>query len=143
VFPAQQNFGFLIADLARLMRHTFEQRFQGSALTLAQAKALLYLSRQEGIRQVELAGLLEIQPITLTRLIDHLHEQGLVERRPDANDRRAYSLYLTAAAAPQLEVIEAVLASIRADVLRDIDQEQLSLVLANLGKMRDNLLSLP
>lgn len=138
----QESLGFLIADLARLMRHAFEQRIEGSSLTLAQARALVYLSRHEGIRQVELAGLLEVQPITLARLIDHLNEEGLVERRPDPIDRRAYRLYLTAAATPQLAAIGEVAAAIRADVLRDVDQQQAPLVLAALNKMRDNLLSL-
>lgn len=139
----QESLGFLIADLARLMRHAFEQRIDGSSLTLAQARALIHLSRHEGIRQVELAGLLEIQPITLARLIDHLHAQGLVERRPDPVDRRAYRLYLTAGAAPQLAAIGQVVTAIRADVLQGVDPEDAARVLATLNRMRNNLLALP
>lgn len=141
--PFQDSLGFLIADLSRLMRHAFEQRIQGSSLTLAQARALIYLAQHEGLRQVELAGLLDVQPITLARLIDHLDAEGLVERRPDQADRRAYRLYLTEAAAPQLAAIRKVVDAIRADVLRDIDPQQAALVLTVLNRMRDNLLALP
>lgn len=138
----QESLGFLFADLSRLMRHTFEQRTDGSCLTLAQARALLYLSRHEGLRQVELAALLEVQPITLARLIDHLSAEGLVERRADPADRRAYRLYLTAAASPRLESIQQVVAGIRADTLRDVDPQHAAFVVAILNKMRDNLLAL-
>ncbi|WP_136418961.1 MULTISPECIES: MarR family transcriptional regulator [Oxalobacteraceae] len=137
----KESIGFLIADLARLMRHAFEQRTEGSCITLAQSRALLYLERNEGIRQVELAGLLEVQPITLARLIDHLHAEGLVERRADPADRRAYRLYLTAAAEPRLAAIRQVVGEIRADVLDGIDPQQVSIVLAALNRMRSNLLA--
>src|SRR4051812_9261819 len=92
--------GFLLADVSRLMRRAFQQRLEGSSLTLAQARALIYVSRHEGVRQIDLADLLEIQPITLARLIDQLAAAGLVERRPDPTDRRAYQVFLTSAAAP-------------------------------------------
>ena len=68
--PQQDSLGFLLADVSRLMRRAFQQRSVNSALSLAQARALVYVSRHEGIRQVELAELLDIQPITLARLID-------------------------------------------------------------------------
>jgi DNA-binding MarR family transcriptional regulator len=141
--PVPESLGFLIADLSRLMRHAFEQRIEGSSLTLAQARALVYLSRREGMHQVELASMLEVQPITLTRLIDHLHAEGLVERRPDPADRRAYRLYLTDAAAPHLAAINQVVTAIRADVLRGVDRQHAVLVMTVLNTMRDNLLALP
>ena len=96
----QDNLGFLLADVSRLMRRAFQQRLEGSSLTLAQARALIYVSRNEGVRQVDLADLLEVQPITLARLIDQLAGDGLVERRSDPADRRAYHIFLTPAAAP-------------------------------------------
>src|SRR5512135_562162 len=120
----QDSLGFLIADVSRLMRHAFRQRLEGSSLTLAQARALVYVSRNEGIRQVELADILEIQPISLARLIDQLAEAKLVERRPDPADRRAYQLFLKPAAAAQLAAIEKVAAAIRADALAGIDRQQ-------------------
>ncbi|HJV85239.1 MAG TPA: MarR family transcriptional regulator [Noviherbaspirillum sp.] len=137
----QDSFGFLIADLSRLMRQAYQQRTGASSLTLAQARALLYVARHEGIRQVDLAGLLEVQPITLARLIDHLHQEGLVERRSDPSDRRVYRLHVTPAATTRLQAIREVVAKVRADVLRNIEPENAALVLATLNRMRNNLLA--
>ena len=133
------SLGFLLADASRLMRRVFKQRLEGSELTLAQARTLVYISRHQGIRQVELAELLEIQPITLARLIDQLAECGLVERRGDPLDRRAYQLFLTSAAAPQLDAIERVSEAIRVDALRDFSDNQAKQIMTALGKIRDNL----
>ena len=135
----QESLGFLVADVARIMRKAFQQRLQGSALTLAEARALVYVSRHEGVRQVDLADMLEVQPITLARLIDKLQKARLVERRADPSDRRAYQIFLTAAAAPQLAAIERVAAAIRAGAMRDISKQQAAVVLAALRKMRANL----
>ena len=68
----QDSLGFLLADVSRLMRRAFQQRLEGSSLTLAQARALVYVGRHEDVRQVDLADMLEVQPITLARLIDQL-----------------------------------------------------------------------
>jgi len=135
----EESLGFLLADVSRLMRRAFRQRLEGSLLTLAQARALVYVSRHEGVRQVELAEFLEIQPITLARLIDQLMEAGLVERRPDPVDRRAYRIYLTSAAAPQLAAIKQVAAAIRADALRGLGKQDAAMVLSALSKMHENL----
>ena len=138
----QDSLGFLLADASRLMRRAFQARSEGSSLTYAQARALVYLSRHEGIRQIELADLLEVQPITLARLIDQLAESGLVERRADPADRRAYQLFLTPAAAPHLAAIERIAGAVRAQALRGLDGRQAAQVLAALRKIRDNLASL-
>lgn len=135
----QDSLGFLLADVSRLMRQAFKQRLEGSSLTLAQARALVYVSRHEGVRQVDLADLLEVQPITLARLLDQLANTGLVERRPDPHDRRAYQVFLTPAAAPHLAAIKQVATAIRMDALRDLDQQQAAMVFLALRKMRDNL----
>lgn len=137
--PRQDSLGFLMADTFRLMRRAFQQRLEGSALTLAQARALVHVSRSEGVRQVELADQLEVQPITLARLIDQLADAGLVERRADPTDRRAYRIHLTPAAAPHLTAIEKVGAAVRADALRGLDEQQVATVLFALRTMRDNL----
>jgi MarR family transcriptional regulator for hemolysin len=95
-----RTLGFLISDVARLWGKRFEQRAKLAGLTRAQCKVLGYLGRHEGINQAGLAELLEIEPITLVRLLDRMGEAGLVERRPDPADRRAYRLYLGPNAAP-------------------------------------------
>ncbi len=89
----QDSLGFLLADLSRMMRQAFQRRLEVSSITLAQARALVYLARHQGIRQIDLARLLEVQPITLARLIDQLAEAGLVERHADAADRGAYRMF--------------------------------------------------
>lgn len=137
----EESLGFLLADVSRLMRRAFKQRLEGSALTLAQARALVYVSRNEGVRQVELAELLEVQPITLARLLDQLADRGLIERRPDPTDRRAYRIHLTAAAAPHLAAIKQVAALIRHDALRGFGKEEAAAVLSALRRMQSNLSS--
>ena len=135
----QDSLGFLLADVSRLMRRAFQQRLEGSSLTLAQARALVYVSRNEGVRQVDLAELLEVQPITLARLIDQIAAARLVERRADPTDRRAYQLYLKPAATKHLSAIEQVARTIRASALRDVGTAERAIVLAALRTMRDNL----
>jgi DNA-binding MarR family transcriptional regulator len=137
----QDSLGFLLADVSRLMRRAFQQRLAGSSLTLAQARALVHVSRHEGVRQVDLADMLEVQPITLARLIDQLADAGLVERRPDPADRRAYRMFLTPAAASHLAAIRQVATAIQADALRDLDEQQAAIFSFVLRKMRDNLSS--
>jgi DNA-binding MarR family transcriptional regulator len=137
----QDSLGFLLANVSRLMRRAFQQQLEGSSLTLAQARALIYVSRHEGVRQVELAELLEVQPITLARLIDQLADAGLVERRPDPSDRRAYQIFLTPAAAPHLLAIRDVTEAIHAEALRDLSDKQVATVFLALNRMRDNLSS--
>ncbi|MDO8440085.1 MAG: MarR family transcriptional regulator [Polaromonas sp.] len=137
----QDSLGFLLADVSRLMRRAFQQRLEGSSLTLAQARALVHVSRHEGVRQVDLADMLEVQPITLARLIDQLADAGLVERRADPADRRAYRMFLTPAAASHLAAIRQVATAIQADALRDLDERQAAIFSFVLRKMRDNLSS--
>lgn len=133
------SLGFLLADVSRLLRRNFQQRMEGSELTFMQARVLVHISHREGIRQVDLADLLEVQPIALVHLIDQLAENGLVERRPDPTDRRAYQLFVTAAAAPHLIAIKKIGAVIQADMLRGLDKKQSALVLSSLRIVRDNL----
>src|SRR3546814_15306831 len=99
-----RTLGFLLHDAARLLRKRFEQkaRAHGSNLTRAQWSVLAHLSRQEGVNQTTLADTLDVEPITVARLVDKLEQLGLIERRADPGDRRARLLYLQPAAAPLL-----------------------------------------
>jgi MarR family transcriptional regulator, transcriptional regulator for hemolysin len=98
-----KHFGFIVNDVARLLRQRFDQRAQDLGLTRTQWRALGHIKRQEGIHQAALAENLEVEPITLARLIDRLEARDFVERRSDPADRRAWRLYLTPKAAPVLE----------------------------------------
>jgi len=135
----RDDVGFLIADLARSMRGAFARQLEGTGPTLAQARALLYVARNEGMRQVELSELLEVQPITLARLIDQLQRSGLVERRADLEDGRAYRIFLTPASGRQLATIERVAAAIRKKALQGIGEQEARLVTSALRRMRQNL----
>ncbi|MGN7931277.1 MarR family winged helix-turn-helix transcriptional regulator [Sphingopyxis sp. 22461] len=90
-----ETIGFLLNDTARLFRRSFNARTKGSGITALQWRLITYLKRHEGIRQGPLAELIEVEPITLSRMVDRLVESELVERRADPADRRAWRLYLT------------------------------------------------
>lgn len=135
----QDSLGYLVSDVSRLMRRAFQKQIEGSSLTLAQARVLVYVSRNEGIRQVDLADLLEVQPMTLARLIDQLAQAALVERRADPSDRRAYQVYPTDAATPHLAAIEQAVVAVRKQAVQALDKAELATVLAALQTMRDNL----
>ncbi|MBN8759976.1 MAG: MarR family transcriptional regulator [Thiobacillus sp.] len=85
--------------------------------------------------------MLEVKPITLARLLDQLAKAGLVARRADPGDRRAYRIFLTPATAPHLESVEAVAASVRADALRSLNRQEITALFSALRTIRDNLAS--
>ena len=138
-----RTLGFVLNDVARLMRKRFEQRARAAALglTRAQAAVLANLARQEGINQVSLAQILELEPITLARLLDRLQAAGLIERRPDPKDRRAHLLYLTPSAYPLLDRIFALAAAVREDALVGIPERERDLLLDMMIAMRANLIA--
>jgi MarR family transcriptional regulator, transcriptional regulator for hemolysin len=137
-----RTLGFVLNDVARLLRKEFEQRARAGALglTRAQASVLAYLARQEGINQAALAQILEVEPITLARLLDRLQAAGFIERRPDRRDRRAHLLYLTEAAYPLLDRIFALAAEVREDALAGVAEADRALLLDTLLAMKGNLL---
>jgi MarR family transcriptional regulator for hemolysin len=100
---------------------------------------LVRLDRQEGQKQSELAEMLDLQPISLTRLLDRLAQNGLIERRPDPHDRRANRLYLKPAARPLLEQLGHLGQSVMKEVLDGIDPAGIEQLLRNIVLMKDNL----
>src|SRR5579862_1405094 len=98
-----REFAFMINDVARMLRTYADYKGAQFGVTRAQWAVLARLDRFEGLKQTELAEMLDLQPISLTRLLDGLAENGLIERRPDPEDRRAKRLYLTPGARPLLE----------------------------------------
>src|SRR5215475_11511096 len=92
---SQPTLGFILHDAARLLRKRFEQHARGLGLTRSQFQALAYLATNEGIHQGGLADLLDIEPITLVRILDRLEARSLIERRAHPTDRRIRLLYLT------------------------------------------------
>lgn len=134
------NLGLLVHDVARLMRANFHRRVQPLGLTQAQWRALFHMSRHEGINQVALAEILEIQPITVARLIDRLEAAGWAERRLDPADRRAFRLYVTAEAQPVLEQIRVLAADTREEAMSGLGQKEREQLLDLLAVTKNNLL---
>ena len=135
-----ENFAFEVVETARLIRREANKRAAILGATKAQWRVLARLHRGGGgLRQIELADALDVEPITLCRMIDRLEEAGLVERRRDESDRRAWRIHLTEAAAPVLAKLEEMGIAFNADMLAGISKADRETVLRILGQMRDNL----
>jgi MarR family transcriptional regulator for hemolysin len=140
--PLKREFAFTLMDVARLMKTYADQRARQFGISKAQWGVLMRLQLAEGLNQAELAEMLDLQPITLTRLLDVLASNGLIERRPNPNDRRANRLYLTPAARPLLEQLNELGADMMSNVLDGIDQSTVERMLSDLQDVRGNLRSL-
>ncbi len=122
-----RNFGFLINDVARLLRTTFDRRVKSLGLTRSQWWVLTHLFRNDGVTQSELADTLEIEKPTLGRLLDRLEAKGWVRRGEDAKDRRAKRVYLTDEVEPVMKTMRAAAVEVRRDALAGLSasrQEQ-------------------
>ena len=135
----KDTIGFLVNDAARLMRRDFERRARSLGLTRAQWQAMFHLARNEGCNQTTLADLLEVEPITLARVIDRLELSGLVQRRADPTDRRARLLFLGERAHPLLEQLRTIGAETREVALAGVSEDERNLLMILLTKMRANL----
>jgi MarR family transcriptional regulator for hemolysin len=133
------SFGFLLHDTARLMRRDFERRSRSSGLTRAQWAVLAYLARSEGTSQAALAETLDIEPITLVRLLDRLESAGWVERRPDPTDRRVRRLYLTETARPLMDQFQELASATREAALVGLSEAERRQLTDLLTKVRTNL----
>ena len=139
VIPVEREIAFTIMDVARLLKTLADQRARQYGMTRAQWAVLIRLDRSEGLKQSELAEILDLQPITLTRLLDRLAQNGLIERRADPNDRRANRLFLTPAARPLLERLAEIGAELMGTVLEGLDAKARDKLQQSLEVMRDNV----
>jgi len=137
----QPNIGAMLHDVARLIRRRFERRARhtGLALTRHQARTLLYIARNEGLSQAAIATMLEIEPIALVRLLDRMHEEGLVDRRSHPTDRRVRTLWLTTVGWSAVERVLAINAEIREEACAGLNQEVRDMLMATLNHMMGNL----
>lgn len=134
-----ESIGFLISDVSRLMRKRFDERARAFGATRTQWKALAHVSRNEGLHQGALAELLEVEPITLTRMVDRLEEAGLVERRRDPADRRVWQLFLTEKSHPVLDRMHHIAGELTADALAGVSPDDLAQLTGTLELIRANL----
>jgi MarR family transcriptional regulator for hemolysin len=135
----RREIGFLISDVARLLRTYVDQQARRLGMTRAQWVVLARLERCEGLKQSELAEMLDLQPITLTRLVDRLCENGMIERRADPNDRRAKRLFLTEQARPLMDRLAILGEEAMSKVLPGIDSDDIAFLISKLGVVRGNL----
>jgi MarR family transcriptional regulator, transcriptional regulator for hemolysin len=137
-----RTFGFLLKDTSRLYVERFEQRAAALGLTLPQCKALIYLANQEGISQVQLAELTDLEPMTLVRTLDCLESHGLLERRSDPADRRARRLYLKPKGRPVVDDIWHLVDLTRREAFAGIPRKHADLMIELLEKIQSNFVSL-
>jgi MarR family transcriptional regulator, transcriptional regulator for hemolysin len=138
-FPIERDFAFILNDVARMLRTLADQEARKFGMTRAQWGVLFRLERSEGLKQSELADLLDIQPITLTRLIDRLCDNGLIERRSDPNDRRAKRLFLMPAARPVLDRLNTLSTQMMGRVLTGVERAAVESMTKQLAGIKENL----
>ncbi|MEO8619084.1 MAG: MarR family transcriptional regulator [Sphingomicrobium sp.] len=130
---------FEIAETAHSLRREFDRRAAPLGVTRAQWRALAWIGRQPGMRQVELADHLDIEPITLCRIVDRLEEAGLMERRRDSADRRAWLLHLTDKGEPLVRDLRGLAATMADEVFDGIDPQAVALMRETLARIRENV----
>jgi MarR family transcriptional regulator, transcriptional regulator for hemolysin len=133
------EFSFSLSDVARMLRTYADSKAGQFGITRAQWVVLVRLDRFEGLKQSELAEMLDLQPITLTRLLDRLCGRGLTERRPDPNDRRANRLYLTASARPMLEQLGDLGDELMTTALAGVERKSVERMVVLLATVKENL----
>ena len=135
----RREFAFILNDVARLLRTYADHKAAQFGMTRAQWAVLVRLDRSEGLNQSELAETLDLQPITLTRLLDKLCDSGLIERRPDPADRRAKRLFLTPAARPLLKQLASLGEETMSGATEGLSQENIERMVTELATVKDNL----
>lgn len=137
----QPNIGAFLSDVARLLKRRFERhaRQTGLPITRLQARAMLYIARNEGMSQAAVATMLDIEPIALVRMLDHLQEAGLVERHPHPTDRRVRTLWLTQAGWAVVDSILAINQEVREIALNGLSPDLRETLLKALGHIKANL----
>jgi DNA-binding MarR family transcriptional regulator len=140
-----RNFGFLVHDVARLMRVAYDRRARELGLTRSQWWVLNHLYFNEGITQSEFADILDIEKPTLGRLLDRLEDKGWLERRADPSDRRAKRVYLTGNVQGLMRTLRRLAADLRARALDGLDElererllEALCVAKGNLSRLNGN-----
>jgi MarR family transcriptional regulator, transcriptional regulator for hemolysin len=128
-----------IGETYRSLRRYYDRRASALGVTTAQWRVLAWLGHSPGLKQVELAERLDVEPITAGRIVDRLEEAGLVERQPDPVDRRAWRLVLTAKAGPIIARLTDLAEEMSHEAFADFDTEELEIMRTRLARMRSNI----
>jgi MarR family transcriptional regulator for hemolysin len=142
--PPAKGLGLLIHDVGRLLRRLIDQRAQAVGMTSAQWRVLSAVARaefkqEEAPNQAAIADQMDLEPITLSRLIDRMEAAGLIERRPDPADRRAHRLYLQEGARPLVARFREIAIGCLTDALAGVSEAELDQVTDVLTRIRNNL----
>jgi len=135
----EDNIGAMLADTSRLMRRSFDERAREIGVTRPQWQVLTTLRRHEGCKQGSLADLLDVEPITLCRMVDRLQEAELVERRRDPSDRRAWRLFLTPRAGALLNKLRPMGQEVMTIALEGFTESEQDALRRSLDRIRQNL----
>jgi len=130
--------GYLLGDAARLFRRAFNARTRETGVTALQYRLMAHLGRNEGIRQGELAELIEVEPITLSRMVDRLEGAGTLERRPDPADRRALRLHLTPRGHELVQSIRSVTTAVGEDATEGLTAAERNQLAVLVDRIRAN-----
>ncbi|WP_444918286.1 MarR family winged helix-turn-helix transcriptional regulator [Microbulbifer sp. JMSA003] len=136
---AATEMSFELHSAARLLRRNFDRRAKDHGLSGSRWQVLWHLLREEGLKQAELAERLDLAPISLARQLDNLQQEGLVERRPDPEDRRCFRIYLTGQAMPALELLGGVAQQTRSEALAGFSAAEVDQLQSLLLRLRKNL----
>ncbi len=136
----ERNFGFILHDVARLLRTTYDRRVRDLGLTRSQWWVLTHLFRKDGITQSELAEMLELEKPSLGRLLDRLEAKGWVRREVDARDRRAKRDFLTGAVETPMRVMREIAAGVREDALSGLSTADRDRFVDTLLTIKSNLM---
>jgi len=141
-YNLERSLGFLLNDVARLMRKRFDERARDLGLTRAQWRVLGHLRRYEGIKQGSLAEILEVENVTLGRHIDRLEEDGWVERRRDPADRRVWRLHLADKSRPIIDRLSALSTEVREHAMSGLSAIERDSLIDTLLSMKGNLMNM-
>lgn len=133
----------LLSDVARLVRRSFDARARDIGITRPQWQVLSVLARHEGVNQGGLADLLEVEPITVCRMVDRLQEAELVERRPDPADRRSWRLHLTDRGQAIIAQLRPLVEVIQAEAFEGVSLAEQAALGVVLERVRANLIRRP
>lgn len=137
----ESSVAFLASDIGRLFGKRFEFASRDIGVTGGQWRVLARIAEHPGINQGALAALLEVEAITAGRMVDRLEKRGLVERRPDPNDRRVWLLHTTPRTPPLLELMRERLGAVVAEATAVFSQQELDLLILLMNRLRDQLLA--
>ncbi len=136
-----ESFGFLVTDLARMLRAEMDRRITGSGmeLTPGEVRLLAQAARAGTVRQSVLAERIGVEAMTVSSYVDRLEARGLIERLPDPSDRRAKLIALTDAADAVLDQVKVFADEARRQAAQLVEPEEWAVMLKVLKTVRCNL----